>query len=71
MTGKNADTVAVKDVPEAHGAIGRACGHVVGVGVEAGAGDVREMSSEYTQWLVVVSGPQPTERMIRSFNIWY
>lgn len=40
MTGEDANTVPSQDVPQSNGTVGRASGHVVGVGVEAGAGDV-------------------------------
>lgn len=58
MTGENANTVPSQDVPQTNGTIGRASGHVVGVGVEARAGDVSQMARKYPQRLVVVCGPQ-------------
>lgn len=58
MTGEDANTIPSQDVPQPNGAIGRAGGHVVGVGVEAGAGDVSQMAGKYPQRLVVVCGPQ-------------
>lgn len=70
MSSKNTDAVAVQDVPEAHGAIGWACGQVIRVRVEAGTGDIREMAGEYTEGLVMVSGPQSAEK-ISDKIIWY
>lgn len=58
MSGEDANAVPGQDVPKPNGAIRRARGHVVGVGVEAGAGDVSQMSGKYPQRLVVVCGPQ-------------
>lgn len=40
VTGENADAVSAQDVPKSDGAIRRPRGHIVGVGVEAGAGDI-------------------------------
>lgn len=58
VPGEDANTIPSQDVPQPNGAVGRAGGHVVGVGVEAGAGDVGQVAGEYPQRLVVVSGPQ-------------
>ena len=65
MPGEDADTVPGQDVPEPDGAVRGARGHVVGVGVEAGAGDVRQVAGEHPQGLVVVCGPQAAEQIDR------
>ncbi|TNN71203.1 hypothetical protein EYF80_018551 [Liparis tanakae] len=46
------------DVPESDGAVGGTRGHVVGVGVEAGARDIREVARKHPQRLVVVRCPE-------------
>lgn len=40
VPGENADAVASENIPQPNGAIGWPRGNVIGVGVEAGAGDV-------------------------------
>lgn len=40
VTGEDADAVSVQDIPEPDGAIRRPCGHIIRVGVEAGASDI-------------------------------
>lgn len=40
VTSENSDTVSIQDIPEAHGAVTGACGHIVGVRMKACAGDV-------------------------------
>lgn len=40
VTGENADAVSDQNIPEPNGAIGRPCGDIVGVWVEAGASDI-------------------------------
>lgn len=69
MTGEDANTVPSQDVPQPNGAIGWASGHVVGVWVEAGAGDISQMARKYPQRLVVVCGPQ-TARDNQDRCIW-
>jgi hypothetical protein len=61
VPGQDADAVPGQDVPETDGAVRGARGHVVGVGVETGTGDVGQVASEHPQGLVVVRGPQAAE----------
>ncbi len=58
MTGEDADAVSIQDVPDSDGAIGRPRGDIVGVWVEAGAGNIGEVAREYPQRLVVICCPK-------------
>lgn len=61
VAGEDAHAASVQDVPQSDGAVRGTGGHVVGVGVEAGASHVGEVTGKYPQWLVVICCPQ-TER---------
>lgn len=65
MTGEDPDTVPRQDIPEPDGAVRRACNHVVGVGVETGAGDISQVTGKYPQGLVVVRRPESEGDEIR------
>lgn len=58
VTGEDAHAVSIQDIPESDGAVGRTRGHVVGVGVEAGASDISEVARKHPQRLVVVRCPE-------------
>lgn len=58
VTGENTDAVSGEDVPQTDGAVRRACGHVICVGMETSASDVGQVTGEYPQRLVVIGRPQ-------------
>ena len=57
MSGEITDAASVGDVPETHGAVGRARGHVIDVGMEGDDVDVGQMPGENAQGLMMIGGP--------------
>lgn len=58
MTSENADTVSTEDIPEADGAVRWPCGQIVSVGMKTSASDISQVTSKYSQRLVVICCPK-------------
>lgn len=57
VTCEDANTVSVQDIPQPDCAIRWTRGHIIRVWVEAGASDVRQVTSEHPQRLIVICNP--------------
>lgn len=55
---KDTNAIASQDIPHADGPISRARGHVVGIRMEAGTGDVSQVAGKHAKRLVMVCCPE-------------